>query len=445
MRSLVIALALCLSLPGVGSACSCEIALGNSQPCAAFQEADAVFAGKVTGSSIVTKGKPRWAHRVVHFAVLEGFAGVKGKTIDIGTGLGNGDCGYEFATGKSYFVYAWRIKEGTLLWTTICGATKSLAVAQADLAFARQVVHGGDRTRLYGRVVRSSRADLGESLRQDGIGSVTVTAEGPAHQQFTAVTDGGGLFSIAGTLEGDYTVRAAAPDGFPEIAPQRVTIPAGQCDGVELESSDLASLAGRVVDLQGRPIPSLGIELVSLRGLELLEADEVRTSGDGCYRFEHVPAGSYVLAVNPKGKTEPLKAPYPRTFFPQAGSPKEAERIVLRPQESRELADFAIAPPAAARTITGVIRWPDGRPAAGIHVALSAGLCGLADETDKAGRFKLTGYEGYTYTLTAVTPTKVKGPSVQAKPESVAVGGDDLELDLVLDQPLSPVSPPGVG
>jgi len=443
MRSLVAALALCLSMPGAGFACSCVFALGNSQPCVAFQEADAVFVGKVTGSSVVTKGKPRWAHRVVHFAVLEGFAGVKGKTIDIGTGLGDGDCGYEFATGKSYFVYAWRIKEGTLLWTTICGATKSLAVAQTDLTFARQVVHGGDRTRLYGRVVRSSRADLGEPLRQDGIGSVTVTAEGPAHQQLTVVTDGEGLFSIAGSLEGDYTVRAAAPGGFPGIAPQRVTIPAGQCNGVVLESSGLATLAGRAVDLQDRPIPSLWIELVSMRDRELLDGEGVYTSADGRYLFEHIPPGSYVLAVNPKGKTEALKAPYPKTFFPRAGSPTEAEPIILRAQEVRDLPDFEIAPPAAARTVTGIVRWPAGRPAAGIHVVLRAGLCGLADETDVAGRFKLTGYEGYTYTLTAMT--LAKGPSAQAKPEKVVVGGEDLELDLVLDQPRSPDDPPGVG
>ncbi|HEX3525695.1 MAG TPA: carboxypeptidase regulatory-like domain-containing protein [Thermoanaerobaculia bacterium] len=430
LASTVSALALFLFLPWTASACSCSFGPGADQPCAAYQEADAVFAGKVTGSSIV-RGKP--PHRVVHFAVLEGFAGATGTTIEINTGLGNGDCGYEFETGRSYFVYAWHI-ENRALWTGLCSATKKLAEAQSDLAFAGQVVHDGDRTRLYGRVVRSVRDDLQERLEQSGLGGVTVTAEGPAHQQLTTVTDSNGGFSFAGRFEGDFTVRAAAPEGLPAIAPRQVTVPAGRCSGVELESSGLASLAGRVVGREGRPVSGVQITLLPLRDAEPRDGEEIRTSDDGRYLFDHVPPGSYVLAVNPKGTADALKPPYPKTFFPRAGSSKEAERIVLRPEEARELPDFAIPPPAAARTITGVVRWPDGRPAAGIQVVLradrlSSNHVSLGDKTDAKGRFKLTGYEGYTYTLTAMT----KDASAQAEPAEVAVGGKDLHFELVLD------------
>jgi|GEM_PF-3166502 len=340
MRSLLAALSLFLLAPVAASACSCG-GLAGVQTCFLFQEADAVFAGRVTASSIETSGQPRWSHYVVRFAVIEGFSGVTGRTIDIRTGLGRGDCGYRFETGKSYFVYASRSKDGVLR-TSICTATKSLATAQADLAFARQVIHGGNRTRLYGRVIRLVRPDLGTYTREVDLGGVTVTIEGPADQRFTAVTDAKGFFSVAGSREGEYAVRAATPEGLPEITPQQVTIPAGRCNGVMLKSSNLASLSGRVVDPAGRPVSAVRLRLLTER--DGLDREEARTAGDGRYHFEEIPAGSYVLAANPHAMADNgcEESSDPWTFFPQAASAKEAERIVLRPQEMRELSDFEL-------------------------------------------------------------------------------------------------------
>ena len=425
----IIALVLFLAAPWSASACTCA---RFSEPCVSFQMFDGVFVGKVTSLSIVTTGEPRWTHRVVRFAVVEGFSGVSGNTIEIRTGLGGGDCGFPFVTGRSYFVYASRSKDG-VLQTNICSGTKGLAAAQTDLAYARQVAHGDERVGLYGRVERLVRPSLDEYLKATDLGGVSVTIEGPAQQRFTAVTDAKGRFSVAGHLEGNYTVRAATPEGLPEIAPQQVTVEAGKCSGVILKSDGLASLAGRVTGLSGRPLSAVQVKLVSEHDTEILDSEEVRTSKDGRYLIEHIPPGSYVLAVNPKGTADELEAPYPRTFFPRAGSAKDAERIVLRAEETRELPDFEIAPPAAARTITGVVRWPDGRPAAGIEISLNVDHCGRIEQTDAEGRFKLTGYEGYSYTLTAVTITK--DAAVQAEPEELTVGGEDLRFELVLDQP----------
>src|SRR5262249_11500978 len=139
-------------------------------------------------------------------------------------------------------------QEGGKLWVNVCGATKSLAQAHKDLAYARQVARGGDPARLFGRVIRSARDGFQNRLEQTGIANVKVTAEGPAGRRLAAVTDAEGFFSFAGSREGTYTVRAAVPDRFPGIAAQQVTVPSDDCKGLVLESNDLASLAGRVVD-----------------------------------------------------------------------------------------------------------------------------------------------------------------------------------------------------
>jgi hypothetical protein len=422
------ALALFLA-PWPASACSC-LGPRTDEPCAAYQAAEVVFAGKVTGIS-EEKGNDSGPHRVVHFEVLEGFVGVTRGTVDVRTGMGGGDCGYGFASGESYIVYAGWAKEGEL-WVSVCGATKSLAQAHKDLAYARQVARGGDRARLFGRVIRSARDGLQDLLEQTGIADVQVTAEGPAGQPLTAVTDAEGFFSFAGSREGTYTVRAAVPDRFPGIAPQQVTVPAGDCRGVVLESNDLASLAGRVVDTAGQPASDVEIRLLPTDGEDSLKGEGSRTSFGGSYSWKHLPPGSYILVVNP---TEPsdllMDAPYPKRFFPRGASAAEAERIVLQPAEDRTLPDFVIPPRAATRTVTGVVRWPDGRPAAGVEVALFFKHLGRGDKTDEEGRFKLNAYEGYTYELRAMVEV-TQGTVAEAEPQNVCIGDEDPSFDLVL-------------
>lgn len=401
----------------------------SEEPCAAYQAAPVVFAGRVASIS-EEKGSDPWPHRVVHFEAVEGFVGVTRGTVDVRTGMGGGDCGYGFVSGESYFVYAGWAREGEL-WVSDCGATKRLAKAHTDLAYARQVSRGGDRALLFGRVIGSARGGLQDPLEQTGIANVKVTAEGPAGQHLAAVTDAEGFFSFAGSHEGAYTVRAAVPDRFPGIAPQEVTVPAGDCKGLVLESNALASLTGRVVGAGGNPTYGLEIKLIPADAADSTAGEESRTSFGGRYSWEHLPPGSYILVVSPTEPSDLLgEAPYPRTFFPRGGSAAEAERIVLRPAESRTLPDFVVQP-HATRAVTGVVRWPDGRPAAGVEVTLFFNHLGRGDTTDEEGRFKLNAYEGYTYELTARVVV-AKDTVALAEPQKVRIGAEDLDIDLVL-------------
>jgi hypothetical protein len=216
-------------------------------------------------------------------------------------------------------VYALRSEEGELT-VGLCSATKSLAKAQADLDFARTMVHGADRTRLYGRVVRSARSHLQEGWNPEPLAGATVTVEGPAQQRFQAVTDAQGGFSLAGSLEGDYIVRATLADGS-AIAPRRVTVPAGQCSGVELDAGVLASLAGRVVDPQGRPVSFMRL---TLRAEGSEKSEDAYTDREGRFQLEHVPPGSYVLSLLPA----------------HGPAVQLAESIVLGAAEAEELPDL---------------------------------------------------------------------------------------------------------
>lgn len=76
------------------------------------------------------------SHREVTFNVLRAYRGNASGSITVLTGLGGGDCGFDFETGKQYLVYASRVNT-EVLFTSICSGTSSLEDAGPALRFLR--------------------------------------------------------------------------------------------------------------------------------------------------------------------------------------------------------------------------------------------------------------------------------------------------------------------
>lgn len=157
MRLIFAALAIALALvPGLSSACSC-------MPPGSVQEEQArstrVFVGRVTHteerSAEVENGwlasaiqwikglfgapPPRdtqyYPHILVTFYVLETFKGSSVSEVQLSTGMGGGDCGYPFETGKTYVVYAHGV-EGDL-GAGICSLTGLASDPRSGLSVLR--------------------------------------------------------------------------------------------------------------------------------------------------------------------------------------------------------------------------------------------------------------------------------------------------------------------
>lgn len=78
----------------------------------------------------------RAAHRVVSIRVLRAYRGQVSGTVVILTGMGLGDCGFDFETGRQYLVYADRI-DAVDLFTSICSGTSPVEEAGPALRFLR--------------------------------------------------------------------------------------------------------------------------------------------------------------------------------------------------------------------------------------------------------------------------------------------------------------------
>jgi hypothetical protein len=127
-------LAWILFVPSVARACTCELPLvGQAEKQAvkkARRESQAIFVGKV----LEVVEPPNEFHVSIRFEIERVWKGPEYSELEIFTGKGGGDCGYKFAVGETYLVYAFGPNE-LRLGTNICQRTKTVAAARVDLRY----------------------------------------------------------------------------------------------------------------------------------------------------------------------------------------------------------------------------------------------------------------------------------------------------------------------
>jgi hypothetical protein len=151
VASVIFALTFSLA-PAFG--CSCvqpppgnNTAIGLAQWTAS--RSDAIFEGRVEGVDL--KG-PLLEAKVgdlipaeleqdlpvmqVSFEASRSYRGAQHKNIRVRTGIGGGDCGFDFEVGKQYLVYAFADESGHLS-TGICSGTALVEASQTNLSYLR--------------------------------------------------------------------------------------------------------------------------------------------------------------------------------------------------------------------------------------------------------------------------------------------------------------------
>ncbi|SHN27614.1 hypothetical protein [Gracilibacillus kekensis] len=122
--------------PSITHACSCVMPPEVEE---ALEQADAVFTGEVADIK-EKKAKDGYPYKSVTFQVTGIWKGIDANELSIDTGLGGGDCGFEFQKGKEYLVYANKSDfYGTdNLHTTICSRTNTLQLSKEDLTILNE-------------------------------------------------------------------------------------------------------------------------------------------------------------------------------------------------------------------------------------------------------------------------------------------------------------------
>lgn len=233
-----------VSLSAVNAlACSCASRL----PCQAYGEASAVFVGTVRDIRITTATHSNYGRskRVVRLSVDSAFRGIKGSEVDVTTGMGGGDCGFEFVPAEQYLVYAYE-NEGRLS-TGICSRTRSISKAAEDLNYLRGLASAKPGATITGKVIKNSRNKNGEYEKQL-LAHIKIAIKGPTKREIE--TDNKGQFRVEGLPAGLYSVKVSLPEGLAVTGPfeQEVTVTDRGCGVVEFWFEPAARTSNPVAD-----------------------------------------------------------------------------------------------------------------------------------------------------------------------------------------------------
>ena len=421
----------------LAEACSC---IGSGPPCQNFFQSEAVFVGTVTGIRPLQVQADADRHvfdrRVVAFTVEKRVRGTLGATVDVRTGNGGGDCGFDFKIGERYVVYAYRHTDGSL-GTGICSRTRRAAEAAEDLAYFAALPATGSGARLFG-TVKHWETDYAaqKTVQYGGVADAQVLVRG-ARGTYSAMTDAAGNYSITGIVPGSYEMELLPPAEFGAAGRVRIEFTDPRACREQAWSVHYdGRIRGMVVDGSGRPAAGVRLELVPA-STPRSPVFMPRLVSDDAGRFEAtgVPPGRYVLAVGYTPRYDDEVA-FPATFYPASATVEGAQSIAVGPAEQVELEPFRLPSALPRRTLTGIVVTPDGVPVGGATVSLRGPRGSQASPvvtTNERGEFSVRAFEGQTYTVHSYynPPGDPRSRQLQAS-EILRISGTPQPVRLVL-------------
>jgi hypothetical protein len=399
-----------LVLGGVADAafgCSC---VGYSGPCEAYDRAEVVFVGPVREISETTTElgagaeRMKFPARLVRLGVEERFKGVDTPELVVRTGLGGGDCGFQFEKGERYLVYASRTSAGLQLETNICTRTRAVTRAKDDLDYLRTLPASRLTSRISGSVelYAHDAGKRGWHLVRP-LPGITVVTDG-VRGHYETVTDAEGYYKLVGIPAGEYRIKARLPAKMTTRDSERqVKLSENGCAELSIAVEYDVKISGHVHDDQGRPLKEIQVQIVNVAHLSV-DKDRAypilmsKTDSGGHYEFDLVPPGRYVVGVNIASEPS-LGIPFPRTFVP--GVPDKTGASVIRVSEGQKVhnLDLQLPPRLPIYDIDGVLLRSDSSPVPNVTIYITASEESNSPrldstDTDSRGRFILGAFRG---------------------------------------------------
>lgn len=314
--------------------------------------------GPATAMSMTGSGQ----YRTVSFEVTRVFRGEKQGRISVLTGLGTGDCGFDFETGQVYLVYASNHPAGSW-FTSICSGTKAVEDAGTAVRFlagdrptAEDMLSPQEYQKLYFEKILPKRTGsvCGQVLKPDG-----KPLEGAAVELWEPRDDGlpsrGGSDPNTSTKDGHFCIEHVPPGSrylltaessdfdhdarymafYPGVTLQEQAVPVEITPGVRLPDVELTTFYEPLYTIRIRVATPDGTRLSFENGCGVMVDSVYRDplsyhedhtlEKDGSYTFGYIPAGKYIVTTyfQPDFKGAQMRQ------FPEASNWKPARQEVI--------------------------------------------------------------------------------------------------------------------
>ncbi|MGE3465638.1 MAG: hypothetical protein AB7J13_01790 [Pyrinomonadaceae bacterium] len=442
-------------------ACMC----GKSATCERFNYYGTIFLGKATKVEKEKEGSLTTETTV--FEIEEMFSGERVRSIGVQNRSGF-SCDVEFTIGETYLVFAAGNKADGF-GTGYCSGNLPLEYASQEISELRKLSGSTGNGRLLGTVLEESTKRLRDEKRQP-LGNVRmeITDLGTG-RKYSASTNALGRYE-ASVPPGKYAVTPVAPPSSIHTSlfeAEPMTIKSGGCSEGFFVFANNSMVAGRLLDAEGSPARNVRVELVSVdEKSSYLGGESDETDSNGYFSVKEIPAGKYTLSVNFNSNPDPEK-PFPTTFYPSSGDRAKATILEIGFGSRIEGFVWNLPPKLAEKRLSGNVVWEDGSPAVGAEIKLFdmafprfyAG-CSLLENRDNAedttspvrstsfrlsgpacdlksnssGAFRLSGYEGRTYRISASVTKTIDGKKIEynSKSEPISPSGDSSTVKLIL-------------
>ena len=405
--------------------CTCEET--DLPYCEQVSRADTVFIGTVKQIKKVDEARS-FGESLIQFEVEQVYKGAPPQMVDVSYIFGTSCSWNDFKVGERWIVYGHRRSPAEGLSIPFCTGSHAIGETFAD-KFLNDFREGRN-----GESVRGKLMSYGEGPIANA--PVVISRE---QETFTGTSDSDGLFEIQVPGPGKYGVRIAVPftalltslnpafsvrspviEGSRSVWEYETNVPKGLCsygrmDFTKVDLKATASISGRLIDAEGRPIRRGFVYLAKWEIDEkstLERLDFQSTNREGNFIFDGLREGRYVVIFSPQNFPEKDR-PYIRSYLPGVSKFSDAFVVELAQGKVIDLPDFRLPKKLPTRAVELEIVMPDGQPVLKEHpnagmdqlpwISIHRSNGDYVEHADAkrsgAGKYSFDVYQGFSYVI----------------------------------------------